>query len=799
MNTKPSARDVTSREAVLAAIAEFDGIGREAFLQKYGFGKSSKYFVAWNGGKYDSKAVLGAAHAKQFPEAAALKYDNFGGGEETVRVLEGLGFSVEEERGDGLDQKATAFLRDDFDLFARYEGGRPFGELSTADKEHYRSIRERLKALALLAARNSLTKTPLRSHVSTLNPNGRTASDMWCCVYPDTVPNKSYGLQVALILSRDGMEFCFCLGAGTSQVSDSGERLKFSEALLDAKRRLAKVPGTTVGIVSEQIPGDWQFRRQWRLPPGTQDFSDLSEWIKHASSANGAGASISKNLDVETAVALGDEVTSQFCDCLSIFSPLMDAVYDAPSTSAGSNEKPSIATRTPPENRTWVFQGNPTYYDVDAAIHSLNELSWLVNQHADEIKVGDSVYLWRSGPNSGIVALAIVTEGPSEFEEYPEETKFNRDTEKFTGVKLRVRLRLERTFDPPVPKSRLVSTPALSRMRIIVAPQGTNFAVTDDEAIALLTLVSREEPQVETAIRALPYSIDDILADGSFLERTEIALMLDRLRTKKNVVLQGPPGTGKTWLAKRLAYALIGERDESKIRAVQFHPNLSYEDFVRGWRPTAEGKLVIADGVFMEAITSAHKNSDSKFVVVVEEINRGNPAQIFGELLTLLESTKRNRDDALQLCYPDPDGHRRPVYIPENLFLIGTMNIADRSLALVDLALRRRFAFVTLEPRLGTQWRTWVVNERNVDSGLVSDIERRITELNESIASDPRLGKQFRIGHSYVTPSSRLIDGGTREWFKQIAETEIGPLLDEYWFDAAAESEKARETLLQGW
>ena len=307
------------------------------------------------------------------------------------------------------------------------------------------------------------------------------------------------------------------------------------------------------------------------------------------------------------------------------------------------------------------------------------------------------------------------------------------------------------------------------------------------------------QEDVHVAAPIVPYSVEDILKDGCFLERAEIDRILDRLRTKKNLILQGPPGTGKTWLAKRLAFVLMGQKDDSKVRAVQFHPNLSYEDFVRGWRPTGEGKLALADGVFMEAIKAASKDPSSKFVVVIEEINRGNPAQIFGELLTLLEAGKRTPNEALELCYPDAEGKRRPVHIPDNLYVVGTMNIADRSLALVDLALRRRFAFVGLEPRLGPVWRDWVIKECAVNAALVADIERRIAELNEQIAADARLGKQFRIGHSYVTPAHPLEAGDTEKWFQQVVETEISPLLDEYWFDAPDEAQKAVARLTQGW
>ena len=310
------------------------------------------------------------------------------------------------------------------------------------------------------------------------------------------------------------------------------------------------------------------------------------------------------------------------------------------------------------------------------------------------------------------------------------------------------------------------------------------------------TDVTEDERQVDAAEE---YSVANVMDEGCFLERVTIERLLERLRAKKNLILQGPPGTGKTWLSKRLAFALMEQRDEDRVRTVQFHPNLSYEDFVRGWRPVGDGKLALADGVFMEAIRAASRSSDRKFVIVVEEINRGNPAQIFGELLTLLEADKRSERDAVELCYPEADGSRRAIHIPANLYVIGTMNIADRSLALVDLALRRRFAFVTLVPSLGEAWGNWVVREGGVDPSLVGEIRRRITALNDRIVADARLGSQFRIGHSYVTPSVRLGPDGTKEWFREVVETEIGPLMEEYWYDPPGDAGQAIEQMLDGW
>lgn len=293
-----------------------------------------------------------------------------------------------------------------------------------------------------------------------------------------------------------------------------------------------------------------------------------------------------------------------------------------------------------------------------------------------------------------------------------------------------------------------------------------------------------------------PYSLDSILKDGCFVERERLKTILERLRTKKNLILQGPPGTGKTWLAKRLAFALMGERDESKLRAVQFHPNLSYEDFIRGWRPMGEGKLTLVDGPFLEMMTSASKEPASKHVVVIEEINRGNPAQIFGEMLTLLEVDKRTPNEALELSYRRSDDER--LFIPGNLYVIGTMNIADRSLALVDLALRRRFAFIDLEPALGKLWRDWVQSQCGIASEILIEIEKRIVSLNNEISADAGLGPQFRIGHSYVTPPFGIPINDAKEWFHQVVETEIGPLLDEYWFDGLEKARKAKDRLLEG-
>ena len=289
------------------------------------------------------------------------------------------------------------------------------------------------------------------------------------------------------------------------------------------------------------------------------------------------------------------------------------------------------------------------------------------------------------------------------------------------------------------------------------------------------------------------YTIDHILGDGCFLSREALEKMLRRLRTRKNLILQGPPGTGKTWLAKKLAFALLGRKDEGRIRHLQFHPNLSYEDFVRGHRPV-EGRLELTDGPFLEVTREARDDPDHDYVMVIEEINRGNPAQIFGEMLTLLEADKRTPDEALALAFPRDESER--VHVPPNVYLIGTMNVADRSLALVDLALRRRFAFVDLEPVFGESWRRWMRDQGGFDDGFLGNVADRMDALNEAISADASLGRQFRVGHSYLTVPPETRTPSPEAWYREVVETEIGPLLREYWFDQPDKADAREKHLL---
>jgi len=276
------------------------------------------------------------------------------------------------------------------------------------------------------------------------------------------------------------------------------------------------------------------------------------------------------------------------------------------------------------------------------------------------------------------------------------------------------------------------------------------------------------------------YSIEEALK-GLFIEEQELGAILGRLRTKKNIILQGPPGVGKTFVCKRLAYALLGEQARDRFQMVQFHQSYSYEDFIQGFRPTGQGGFRLKNGLFHEFCALAKDDPGNKYVFAIDEINRGNLSKVFGEVMMLMEPDKRGAEWAIPLAYSESSAD--VFYVPENVYLIGLMNTADRSLAMVDYALMRRFSFVDLEPQFDSEQFRAHLEEKGADSAFTEMVIRRLTELNAQIAEDvTNLGPGYRIGHSYFCIGS---SGLTPDWawYKQVIEAEIAPLLRAYYFD----------------
>jgi MoxR-like ATPase len=293
------------------------------------------------------------------------------------------------------------------------------------------------------------------------------------------------------------------------------------------------------------------------------------------------------------------------------------------------------------------------------------------------------------------------------------------------------------------------------------------------------------EVKPSTAPAAPVYTFEDAEKD-LFLSGEQLREIVELCRYKKNIIIQGPPGVGKTFVATRLAQLLIGSTNDDQIQRVQFHPSYSYEDFVQGLRPAEGGGFARHDGPLLRFCKDALEDQASPYVLIIDEINRGNVSKILGELLSLIEADKRDPRYSVTLAYAHDDEAR--FHVPPNLYVIGMMNTADRSLALVDYALRRRFVFVDLEPAFGTERFGADLTRRGVEAPLRKVIQERLSSLNKRIETDPTLGPGFRIGHSYFCQRTDAYD---EAWFRRIIKFEIEPLLREYWFDSTTKLEDA--------
>ena len=297
----------------------------------------------------------------------------------------------------------------------------------------------------------------------------------------------------------------------------------------------------------------------------------------------------------------------------------------------------------------------------------------------------------------------------------------------------------------------------------------------------------------EAAIQVDEYDKDKFL-DEVFMTSEEYDELVRLVLYKKNIILQGAPGVGKTFLAKRFAYSMLGKKCDANVEMVQFHQSYSYEDFIMGYKPNDDG-FELRTGVFYNFCKKASKDPDpnSKYFFIVDEINRGNLSKIFGELMMLIESDKRGQKHGIKLAYRD-----EVFFVPENLYIIGMMNTADRSLAMMDYALRRRFSFYEVEPAFGKpKFKAYL--EKYIHAAAVVDkVINRFKDLNTKIADEDNsgLGRGFCIGHSYfcVPPVAGQDD---ENWYTAIIKYEVAPLLDEYWWDDKAKAEDCIKDLLK--
>jgi 5-methylcytosine-specific restriction protein B len=302
--------------------------------------------------------------------------------------------------------------------------------------------------------------------------------------------------------------------------------------------------------------------------------------------------------------------------------------------------------------------------------------------------------------------------------------------------------------------------------------QGSLFQLSHDEYKEVMRLIRKEnpEPLIEEDEQPEEYATytDKDFLEQVYMDEHQLQTLKSLLIRKKNLILQGAPGVGKTYAAQRIAYAMMGVKDESRVKIIQFHQNYSYEDFVMGYKPNAEGGFSLNNGIFYDFCQQASAHRDKPYFLIIDEINRGNLSKIFGELLQLIEADYR--DQPIQLAY-----NKQRFSVPSNLFIIGMMNTADRSLAMIDYALRRRFSFFEMKPGFETEaFNNYISKWETPNLRKLIDA---IIELNKVIADDDSLGSGFCIGHSYLCNFDNGYD------LESIVEYDIIPMLREYWFD----------------
>lgn len=366
-----------------------------------------------------------------------------------------------------------------------------------------------------------------------------------------------------------------------------------------------------------------------------------------------------------------------------------------------------------------------------------------------DAKPGEKVIVYESNPIKQIVALAEVLEAQENNQVY---------FKKLEDLHI------------PIDYQVIKNSPELEDMEFNLNPNGTLFKLKESEYDFILDLI-REENPYELKEEAVEYNKNDFL-DEVFMSESAYDTLVTVIKNKKNIILQGPPGVGKTFTAKRLAYSIMGIEDDQCIEFVQFHQNYSYEDFMMGYKPVQD-TFELKYGIFYHFCQKAANHPERDFYFIIDEINRGNMSKIFGELLMLIE--RDYRGTKATLAY-----NGQKFSVPENLYIIGMMNTADRSLAIIDYALRRRFSFFDMEP--GFESEGFKRYQEKLESETFDHVITKVQELNKEIATDPSLGSGFRIGHSYFINQEDK-DNNTDEWVRFIVEYDILPMLREYWFD----------------
>ncbi|MHC1787340.1 MAG: AAA family ATPase [Christensenellales bacterium] len=408
--------------------------------------------------------------------------------------------------------------------------------------------------------------------------------------------------------------------------------------------------------------------------------------------------------------------------------------------------------------KIWSFSDLAVGETQSYTLYNDNGNKRRVFQNFLDARAGDMIIGYESNPVKQIVAIGKVSA-----EQDGEKIHF----EKVEGL------------SSPIDYHTLKCCSELERMEYFTNPQGSLFKLTKGEYNFIIDMIRDENP-LSQEVEADKYGKEEFLRQV-YMTENRYDMLVSVIRNKKNLILQGAPGVGKTFAAKRLAYSMMGEVDDSRVEFVQFHQNYSYEDFLMGYKPVNDG-FELKHGIFYRFCQKAANQPDKEYFFIIDEINRGNLSKIFGELLMLIERDYRGTKTTLAY-------NGLAFSVPKNLYIIGMMNTADRSLAMLDYALRRRFSFFEMEPGFDSDG--FLAYKHKLENETLNELVARIIELNREITLDKSLGKGFCVGHSYFCEQIVCTD----EWMHSIVEFDILPMLREYWFDDGAKLQRWENTL----
>lgn len=409
-----------------------------------------------------------------------------------------------------------------------------------------------------------------------------------------------------------------------------------------------------------------------------------------------------------------------------------------------------------PSQNFWWINANPKIWSFSSINVGETIEYTLTTEHGGkrriyqnflDAKVGDLVICYESSPVKQVVALGKIVQENNGKNIVLEKTK---------------------NLLNPIDYSSLKESEELNQLEFFSNMNGTLFKVMPEEYDFIIELIDANNEKRANNEEVQEYSKIDFL-DEVYLSEESYETLIALLLHKKNIILQGAPGVGKTFTAKRLAWSIMGKKDDTRIEMVQFHQNYSYEDFILGYKPK-EDTFELQEGIFVRFCRLAANDPENDYFFIIDEINRANMSKVFGELLMLIEN--EYRDEKIVMPYSG-----KQFSVPNNLYIIGMMNTADRSLAMIDYALRRRFSFFEMEPAFDSEG--FKQYQEALNNEQFNNVIYQIKSLNFEIEAEATLGKGFCIGHSYFTGQSTY----SEEWIRRIIKYDIVPMLNEYWFD----------------